>query len=67
MTFKLSSKASVEYGCSKCAGAVKMTWLGITCPSMTFLSIMSGRGGGYKQLPSFDELAKFVGGKIHSL
>lgn len=46
VTFRLSSKASVEYACSKWAGAVKMTCPGMTWPSMTFLSIMSGRGGG---------------------
>lgn len=50
VTFRLSSKASVEYWCSKWAGAVKITWPGITCPSMTFLSIKLGRGGGYSTL-----------------
>lgn len=46
VTLILSSKASVSNGCSIGADEVKTTRFGMTCPSITFLSIKSGLGCG---------------------
>lgn len=46
VTLMLSSKASVSNGCSMGADFVKTTRFGMICPSITFLSISSGRGCG---------------------
>ena len=46
VTFRLSPKARVSKGLLLGVGAVKSTWFGITCPSITCLSILLALGTG---------------------
>lgn len=46
VTFVLSTNARDSNGCSIGAAPVKTTFRGMMWPSITFLSIMSGRGWG---------------------
>lgn len=48
VTRTLSLKAKVSYSVFLGVASVNSTWLGIIWPSITFWSIFSGRGGGYK-------------------